>query len=441
MSQDHYAIDAISDHYADDPAALDALRLELDKRLFHYGDHFLNPTEGNAPARPMRSRIKSLCFLAWALGTWILRKFLPRSFTSSAPAVVSNAYFNLSEALASRGQCVIRSPWELHLSQLNFGNAGIAHHCSRFRDWLHASSFSDLLAPDARVRINDFSERLSSYFAVSGTRALIVPNDMNIFENLAIQACRRAGVRTMVALHGLPGRYNRFDDNRADFLLVWGEAIKRNYVRAGVPETKILVTGHPRYDGKPPARLRNTLDSVLVLAQSVPGGQFSDKFRSFHRQGMIAYLYQVQSALKSRGILQARLRPHPSDNPDWFKKFIDNGFYTLDTRPLAQALADSSLVVGPVSTVFLEALQSGVNYLVYEPGTPEVDTVGLERIPPFDRSDPRLTVCYTVPELKDALAILRPVDTSILRDYLGSGLDLEPVIRLIQDPPRPALSH
>ena len=156
---------------------------------------------------------------------------------------------------------------------------------------------------------------------------------------------------------------------------------------------------------------------------------------------MIAYLYQVQSALKARGVLRARLRPHPSDNPAWFTKFIDNEFYTLDTRPLANTLADSSLVVGPVSTVFLEAIQAGINYLVYEPGSLEVDTVGLERIPPFDRSDSRLTVCYTVSELEGALGALRPVDTSILRDYLGSGLDLNPVIRLIQDAPSPALSH
>ena len=75
-----------------------------------------------------------------------------------------------------------------------------------------------------------------------------IHNSMNYpMERMAIDAGKEMGIPTVVFLHGLPARYNKIDDNRANYLCVWGEGIKEQYINVGVDPDKILITGHPSF--------------------------------------------------------------------------------------------------------------------------------------------------------------------------------------------------
>ena len=69
--------------------------------------------------------------------------------------------------------------------------------------------------------------------------------------------------------HGLPGIYSKNVDNKSDYLLVWGEQIKLNYIKYGFDPNKIYVVGNPKYPLFPnKIKLRNTLKDVLVFTSS-----------------------------------------------------------------------------------------------------------------------------------------------------------------------------
>ena len=78
------------------------------------------------------------------------------------------------------------------------------------------------------------------------------------------------------------------------------------------------------------------------------------------------YIYEIGKVLKELGG-KAKLRMHPSENPDWYAKFIDTKFFVIDQDKLSASLANSTLVIGPVSTLFIDAINFGVSYIVYEP--------------------------------------------------------------------------
>ena len=57
---------------------------------------------------------------------------------------------------------------------------------------------------------------------------VFLSNDMTAINRIAISACKNVGVKSMIYLHGLPaGSYNAIDNNRADYLCVWGDRIER----------------------------------------------------------------------------------------------------------------------------------------------------------------------------------------------------------------------
>ena len=64
-------------------------------------------------------------------------------------------------------------------------------------------------------------------------------------------------------------------------------------------------------------------------------------------------LHMIGKVLKELGAVE--LRMHPSENPDWYAKFIDTKFL-IDQDKLSASLANSTLVIGPVSTLFIDAI-------------------------------------------------------------------------------------
>lgn len=83
---------------------------------------------------------------------------------------------------------------------------------------------------------------------------------MTAINRIAISACKNVGVKSMIYLHGLPaGSYNAIDNNRADYLCVWGDRMKELCVNAGVNANKVIVMGNAKYSGQ------NSQTLILLL--------------------------------------------------------------------------------------------------------------------------------------------------------------------------------
>ncbi len=265
---------------------------------------------------------------------------------------------------------------------------------------------------------------MSDYYKSIRADALIVSNDISFFEQTNIKIFRKMGKPSFIFLHGLPV-YNVLDNNQADYLVVWGKKIKENYVNIGFPANKVLISGHPYYSNLNDSKLRNDIDDILVLSKAMSGAQLRDENRLSDRGNSILYLYSIEKILRSRGVKKVRFRVHPSENIDWYYKFIDRDFFIADKESLKNSLEKSTLVIGPTSTVFLESIYYGVNYLVYEPAVNGLDLSGYPPCPPFDGSDGKVFVAKTEEDLSGLLTKKAMVDKTVFNDYIDTPFNIK----------------
>lgn len=280
--------------------------------------------------------------------------------------------------------------------------------------------FNDVVTKENAELLEHYKEKLLKEYSEYNFKALFVGNGEPFIFKLHLDLFKQLQVPSFIFLHGIPGIYNLDTERKADYLLVWGEQIRQNYINAGFDPNKVVVTGHPRYFEIPTDfKLRNNLSNVLVTTTASvswsPHGWKADHFPIYDRSIIVLYCYSVQSVLQKMGVKHARLRVHPSVRKDWIMKFVDKKFYTIDTTSLQQSLHASSLVIGPTSTVWLESILAGVNYLVYEP---ELDGNENRLVPPFDGSDALMDVAFSEDSLYNMVKEKYMLDTKIVRKYI-----------------------
>lgn len=411
------------------PDMYEALKYELEGRLYHYGEQFAAPRERcDSLATKVRGFIRHTISLA--------RTYAGSGSQNLTDVVVSSAYFTVNDELRRQGVYAVQPPWAgLSQSLVPFGERELRRRALRMRQRLEQSRFADLVTEAFRQEARSFRDAFKLACQRQKAKALIVANDVAFFETVAIQAFRDLGRPSIIFLHGLPARYNRIDESRADYLAVWGEAIKRNYVSVGFDPKRILVVGHPWYSSLPtvqPVGGSDRLRDVLVLSKALEGNLTGDGTANFDRGVPVRDLFSVRDALRRAGLRSARVRFHPSMNPRWMEAFMGDGFFVVDRLPLADSLRQATTVVGPTSTVLLEALAHSRNYLVYEPPLPTRETHGLKLVPPFDGSTAGIPVARTPEELTDLLMRGELADPAVLRDYIKMPFDLTPVVNLLR---------
>lgn len=400
-------------------AALDALRYEYSKRYYYYGDQFKRPFENPRHDRWIRVLIE---FVRRA------RSAAKSLRTGSHVDIQSNAYFTVNRELEKLGYSVALPPWINGGPRLPPAAGKSLRSVDRV---LRTGNFSHLYSKSFMELLEHFESSLRDYYRQ--LKALFVPFDMGYYENISLRIFRQLEKPSFVYLHGLPGRYNNIDDNRANHLIVWGEAIKRHYVHAGVDPARIIISGHPELSRRRMQVSRNGTEDVVVLTKSMSGAQsITGETIVSDRSDCVLYLYLVQDALRRRGVRRARYRPHPSENPDWYWEYIDREFYRPDTGPLEDSLAAATLVVGPTSTVFLNALASGVNYVVFEPVRNGLDILGYPVVAPFDGSDCRLAVAQDQRSLEELINERDVPARTIFEDYVGDHFDLSFVRAIVE---------
>lgn len=403
------------------PELFDSLRYYLDRHINYYGRQFRFPYEYSSSVRAIRADARWLRQTAACM----MISGCDGRHPSAGKTIVSNAYFGVQADLARHGYRVVTPAWSAHSSAFPVcGSLSLRLAVARCGRTLLNGPFKKIISPQFIRQASAVEDMLEQNYRALSAAALVVPNDMTFFENLSIRIFRRMKKPSFVFLHGLPGRYNRIDDNRADHLVVWGEAIKRHYMAAGVDSTKIHVSGHPLYRGVPSGKLRCSLDDVLVLTKSMNGGNHGTDVILSDRGNCALYLVMLEDILKKYGVSRARFRTHPSENTGWYRQFIDTDFWVEDTESVQSSLARSTLVIGPTSTMFLESIWHGINYMIFEPlrGGTSLDNYPL--VPPFDGTDVRIPVAHDAVTLVRMLREGTRPDMSFWADYVSDGFDL-----------------
>ena len=404
-----------------DPVVLDTLKYELDQRIYSYGQQFRCPREVISNKQWFRKRLRRL------VGNRLKLHKVTRGTKGDLPEgkrILSSAYFTVNEELSKLGFSVVSPPWSGSRESIYLPSVEAFRACEKLWDMLENATFADLLAEPLVHALEIFESASLSAYLNTNVTALVVPNDLNTWERVALRQFREMGRSSFIFLHGLPGRYNRIDDSRSDFLIVWGQKIKENYVKVGHDPDRIFISGHPFYRGLPSNRLRNSLDEILVLTKSMNGAQHSGENILTDRAALVAYLFVVKEVLIAFGVRKVRLRPHPSENSQWYLRFIDPDFFHIDTEVLARSLDRSTLVIGPTSTLLLESLYHGVNYVVFEPIANGRGIDNYPIVPPFDGSDTRVPVADCAQALVSLIKSKTTIALDFWGDYIQSPFDI-----------------
>ena len=389
---------------------IDLLKLELDWHIYHYGAHFSRPKGSAVKARiPLRSRLRN----------WYSANY-QHHFSVDKSNILSLIYFNgFNKHLEDEGYNLVSPYWAPHGRKVA-GNSSIVKAYRQIDMHLRESSFSYLIGEPFQQQVAAFEQMVGAYLSGKDVKAAILYTGQLFYSKIVISCFRSLKRPSFILSHGLPAIYHQNVDNNSDYLLVWGDQIRENYLKAGSDPEKILVAGHPSYNNIiKEQQIRFDLSQVLVLPKAMSPHQHTYEPMLGDRGNIIVYLLRVKAVLQKAGIKRARLRPHPSMSGNWLLQFLGTDFYYLDTLPLSDSLKTASLVVGPTSTLLLEAIGHGVNYLVYEPLTTDgKDLTGYEVVPPFDGSDEDIPVAKTDEALYDLIKNKIVIDKSALEKYL-----------------------
>lgn len=352
--------------------AYDLLLTNVNAILFDYSDH-------NSPKRKsfkwvLKEKImKSLFFLFYLKNIFASRK-------NNEKIIISNAYVPISLSQTA----TLLPPWSYSLKKDTYFSLELASIVRKINKEFKKKSIKVLLSPHFRRLIEAFEVELTRMFETKKVAALIVPNDLAFFENLSLKIAKRNKIPTFVYLHGLPARYNNLDDNRADYLVVWGNGIKKMYVEKGVSEKKIFTLKHPVYSNFEATDLESNLKNVLVLTKSICGTPSNSANLVLpNRSVILYYLEQAKEHLLKLGVRHASLRLHPSEDKTFYFNNLPDDFYSIDTSTKEESLLRASLVVGPTSTMVLDAIKMAKNYILFDPVIDGLTLEGIPLVEPF----------------------------------------------------------
>ncbi|MES2590493.1 MAG: hypothetical protein V4608_01325 [Bacteroidota bacterium] len=425
--QNFYLIDFLKKTGKLSPELLSCLRFDLNQNIYYYGNQFKYPSEANFQ-KSLKSNIRKILkrlFIRYKI-------FQNKSIPTNKKLILSNAYFTVNQELKELNYHVYCPSWSMSADRNVLSDFKLFTSSEKIKDKIQSCNFNELISSEFLSELKKFEEELKLFFEKIKLNALFVPNDAGFFESMAIHVCKQINVPSFVFLHGLPGRYNNIDDNKADYLIVWGEKIKEHYIDVGINPDKIFVSGHPYYKGFKQEELKFSLNNILIITKAMPGSQHSDKVRLNDRGNSVLYLYAIEEVLKRMGVKSVRFRPHPSESSEWYLKFINKEFYKADTDSLKDSIEKSSLVIGPTSTVFLESIYYGINYVVFEPSVNDIDLINYELVPPFDGTKAEVPVAKNEQELEYILKNKTKVNASFFSEYIKTPFDLSFINKLIK---------
>lgn len=359
-----------------DDNTYDLLLYSVNDILYNYSDHHLsnkNRLNEGIVSGLKKAIVKYLRFFVALKNVLFHRE-------RNVNAIMSNAYVNIN----LYGVNVILPPWSFSPKSNIANSIKIFRIIEKIKKELGKRSIKILLSQEFKSLLLEFEKEMSKLFSNYKIRALIVPNDMAFLENLTIKIAKKCNVPSFVYLHGLPARYNDIDDNRAEYLVVWGCGLKNEYVKAGVNKNKIFTLKHPVYSKFDKVVLKSTMEDILVLSKAVVGTpSSSSELILGDRAISLTYLEYLKEHLKNLGIDKVKLRLHPSERREFYEDNLPDDFFIIEESSKEEVLSKASLVIGPTSTMILDTIKAGKNYVLFDPVFDGLTLEGMPLVEPF----------------------------------------------------------
>jgi hypothetical protein len=420
--KDFYYYSFLKQNNKIDKEILDLIKYDLDKKIFSYGNQFKKSYENF-------SKLKFIfnLFIKIILSVKYSKKNRIKN------GVLFNAPFYLSHQFTENGYYLITPEFYFGRKLKFLGTIKTLIKLELIKYHFINGDMYYLLSDSFINRILSLKKDFKKYIINNEIKALFLSNDMAFLEKLFISIFKDLNLPTFVFLHGIPTAYNNIDNNRADYLVVWSDKIKNTYINTGVDKEKIIVSGNPIYSSKIINSLSFSLNNLLIISHSITQSpENSDKFILQERGALLTYLYSIQKVLSNFGVKSVSFRPHPSENPKWYLKNLDKKFYKLDTQPINISINASSMVIGPISTVFFDALASGKNYIVYEPLVNNRSIKNFELVSPFNGTDNRIPVANSEDQLLEYIKNKIVVHKDVFKEYTGPNFSFKEVYKIIE---------
>lgn len=411
-----------------DQEVLDLIESHLKERLYHFGDHFKISALKFQRARFLATALVGLCH-------HLIVNFFSRRSILGVKRGLSSVTYTYDELLMNDfGVSIERCSFAPKKFRTSMPGFRIAVLNFGLRYSLAFADFNYLTSQEFAVRVKRFEQELVDHIKQNDYQFLLVPGDLDFSNRLLIKVFKHLDKKSFCLAHGgMPFIYDHLNESRTDYVSMWGSRQTSGYIAEGYKSSRFFVTGHPIYNEKP-SSLRFSLDNILVLSKAADGMPSEIDVSHHNRSESLRYIFQVERALRLLGVKRARLRVHPSENPKWYASFINRDFFEIDYGELSHRLNKSSLVIGPVSTVFIDSIFHGVNYLVFEPVIDGEALFGRKLSLPLDGSDDKVPVATSEDQLVLYLKERKKLCLSVIGEFSEAPCDLANIIDLIENP-------
>jgi hypothetical protein len=227
------------------------------------------------------------------------------------------------------------------------------------------------------ARLDNLSEKVISFqnaFQAFRPDVIIMPNDQVEDERIMIELAAQLGIEVYFWDHGLPQTYVKYDSFKTEppkcgKMLAWSPHAYRGYLRAGMKAEQLDVLCPPAYERFLPLNRmgeKERVDNVLVLEHGKTHGLLNGRETAGEE-----LLLGLDKLFKKMGVKRIKLKLHPGrGNQEYFRKFIEYNHLSFELcgmhEDTAELMAWADIVVGSITTGFIEAMLIGREYYLVD---------------------------------------------------------------------------
>tara|TARA_B100001758_G_C18406192_1_gene612279 strand:- start:746 stop:2017 length:1272 start_codon:yes stop_codon:yes gene_type:complete len=395
---------------------IELMKYELLCNLYHNGEQFSNPIV--VKNKPQNFTLDNAYYL-------IIKIFNLKRNSNNSSKILSSANTTWNNEIQKLGYNTVRPPWSLSNDLKIETDYEIFLLYRKIKHCFKYKSFNFLVTDQFISLLHKFYIKYSKFCVNQNYSGLVLLEYNSFFSKIALLIFKELSKPTFFLHHGgIPTMYEKKIQDRCDYFIMWGKKQVEAYVSMGYNKKKFFVSGHPSYSSFP-KKLKFDLDNILVINKSLMGAHPMEKPHQEDKGNAIMYLNILQNVLKKVGVKNVTLKVHPSENINWYYNYIDNSFFKKpNSVDINHCLRSSTLVIGPASTVIIDTIFSGLNYVVFEPNYNNKTILGWDINPPIDGKDSRIPVAFNENELFDILTKKIKIDVDVLEEFVQQPLDI-----------------
>lgn len=221
-------------------------------------------------------------------------------------------------------------------------------------------------------------DAVRNYFSENKPKVVFLLYETKPTSLAIISACKTLGIKTIGIQHGIIHSHHPFymhdqfmsEKHQYGFqlpnkLLLFGDIPKQILLEQGYPEDRLIVFGNPTYF---PLKNRVEFDKKSIIEKyHLPKNKqfilFAPPGMQDYTENKINYNEEIVKKLlqdfKDNKELFFLIKPHPADNPDDYKKIIDQ-FGSVNVKiidgSLIESVIISDLVVSTFSTTIIDSM-------------------------------------------------------------------------------------